>query len=477
MPRLLRRDPPTGVGRDGPGQGVASDSQRRFKPARRTELGLIVFGCLLVVAAYVLATVGTTAKIPGNLGIFLAIVLGLALVAHVATRRYAPDASPVMLPLVVLLNGLGYVMVASIDAHYAKLQAAWTAAGVVFYVLALVVVKRSRDLDRYRYLLLLAGAALLLAPLVPHVGEDINGARLWVHVGPINGQPVEVAKIFLCIFFASYFVEKREMLSVPTMRLGNRLVIDPRPAGPIIVAWLFAMVILGGENDIGFTLMIFVLFVLMLWIATGRLAWLVVGLIMFAVGAFVASHLFAQVNYRVEDWLDPWSKQNYDRPLGSFQIVQSQYSFGNGGLLGTGLGYGFWGSPPLFTTGELATDYIFIVFGQEMGLIGTSVIVAAFLLVVGAGLQIAQRARTEFSSLAATGLTAILGVQAFIIMAGLVRLLPLTGITLPFMAYGGSSLVANYIIVAFLMRISDEGNRSIITAAATATRVQAAAIN
>ena len=262
------------------------------------------------------------------------------------------------------------------------------------------------------------------------------------------------------------------MLSVPTMRLGNRLIIDPRPAGPIIVAWLFAMLILGAENDIGFTLMVFVLFIVMLWVASGRLAWLVVGLVMFAVGAFIASHLFPQVNSRITDWIDPWSPANYNRINGSFQIAQSQYSFGNGGLLGTGLGYGFWGSPPLFTNGELATDFIFIVFGQEMGLIGTSVIVAAFLLVVGAGLQIAQKARSEFSKLAATGLTAILGLQAFIIMAGLVRLLPLTGITLPFMAYGGSSLVANYIIVALLMRISDEGNRSIIAAEATATRVR-----
>jgi cell division protein FtsW (lipid II flippase) len=445
---------------------------RRPKPQRRTELGLIIFGSFLVAAAYVLATVGTTAHIPGNLGVFLGIVLGLALVAHVATRRLAPDASGVILPLVVLLNGLGYVMVARIDAHYAKLQAAWTGAGVVFYVLALVVVKRSRDLDRYRYLLLLAGGGLLLAPLVPHFGEDINGARLWVHIGPINGQPVEVAKIFLCIFFASYFVEKSEMLSVPTMRLGNRLVIDPRPAGPIIVAWLFAMLILGAENDIGFTLMIFVLFVVMLWVASGRLAWLVVGLVLFVVGAFIASHLFPQVNDRISDWINPWSSTNYNRYFnGSLQIVQSQYSFGNGGLIGTGLGYGFWGSPPLFTHGELATDFIFIVFGQEMGLIGTSVIVAAYLLVVGAGLSIAQKARTEFSRLAATGLTAILGLQAFIIMAGLVRLLPLTGITLPFMAYGGSSLVANYIIVALLMRISDEGNRPVVAAAATATRV------
>lgn len=471
MPTLFRRHSGTDEQYGAATVAYPDERLRRPKPNRRTELGLIIFGALLVVAAYVLATVGTTAKIPANLGLFLAIVLGLALIAHIATRYLAPDASPVLLPLVVLLNGLGYVMVARIDPHYAKLQAGWTAAGVVFYVLALWAVKRSRDLDRYRYLLLFAGAGLLLAPLVPHLGENINGARLWVHIGPINGQPVEVAKIFLCIFFASYFVEKREMLSVPTMRLGNRLVLDPRPVAPIVVAWLFAMLILGAENDIGFTLMIFVLFVVMLWVASGRLAWLILGLVLFALGAFVASHVFAQVNSRISDWLDPWSQYNYQRYGGSFQIVQSQYSFGNGGLVGSGLGYGFFGSPPVFTSGELATDYIFIVFGQEMGLIGTSVIVAGFLLVVGAGLQIAQRARTEFSRLAATGLTAILGLQAFIIMAGLVRLLPLTGITLPFIAYGGSSLVANYIIIALLMRISDEGSRSIVAADATATAV------
>ncbi len=309
-----------------------------------------------------------------------------------------------MLPLVVLLNGLGYVMVARIDAHFAKLQAAWTAAGVVFYVLTLVIVKRSRDLDRYRYLLLLAGAGLLLLPLVPHIGENINGARLWVHIGPINGQPVEVAKIFLCIFFASYFVEKREMLSVPTMRLGNRLVIDPRPAGPIIVAWLFAMVILGAENDIGFTLMVFVLFVVMLWVASGRLAWLVVGLLMFAIGAFIASHLFPQVNSRISDWLDPWSNAQLQphttaasrSPRASTRSVTAACS-------APASATGSSGARRSFTPGELSTDFIFIVFGQEMGLIGTSVIVAAFLLVVGAGLQIAQKARSEFSKLAATG--------------------------------------------------------------------------
>ncbi len=342
---------------------------------------------------------------------FLGIVLGLALVAHVATRWLAPDASAVMLPLVVLLNGLGYVMVARIDA---ALRQAPSRLDRGRCRLLRPHSDRREALPRPGPLPLPVAARrwwAASAPLVPHIGEDINGARLWVHIGPINGQPVEVAKIFLCIFFASYFVEKREMLSVPTMRLGNRLVIDPRPAGPIIVAWLFAMLILGAENDIGFTLMVFVLFVVMLWVASGRLAWLVVGLIMFAVGAFIASHLFPQVNYA----RSPTGSTPGARPITTATSTAASRSSrastrsATAACSGTGLGYGFWGSPPLFTPGELATDFIFIVFGQEMGLIGTSVIVAAFLLVVGAGLQIAQKARSEFSRLAATGLTAILG--------------------------------------------------------------------
>ncbi len=448
--------PPTRRRRGGPNQ------------RRRTELGLLLFVSLIVVGAYVLASIGTTSKVPPDLGAFLGMVLLLALVAHVATRLLAPDANPVLLPLAALLNGLGYAMLARLDPHYARLQAAWTAVGIVAYVVVLVLVHHSRDLDRYRYLLLLGAVALMLAPLVPHLGEDVGGAKLWVKIGPLTGQPVEVAKIILAVFFASYFTEKRELLSIATLRIGNRLVIDPRPMAPIVLAWGFCMLVLGAEHDVGFAMLLFVLFVGMLWLGTGRFLWLVFGAVLFAVGAVVAIHVFPQVHQRITAWLDPWP---YAQTIGD-QIVQGMYALGNGGLIGTGIGFGLLGSAGHPVVPEVTTDYIFAAFGEEMGLIGTTLIVFAFVLFAGAGMRIAQTARSEFAKMTAAGLTLILGMQAFFIMAGVVRLLPLTGITLPFMAYGGSSLVANYMLVALLMRISDEGDRS-LSAQAVSTAVPA----
>jgi cell division protein FtsW (lipid II flippase) len=433
---------------------------RRPKPRRRTELGLLIFGATIVVATYVLATVGTTSKIPTNLGPFLGVVLALALAAHLANRIWAPDANAVILPIVTLLNGLGYVMLARLSTNgqnWARAQAGWTAAGVIVYVLTLMVVRRSRDLDRYRYLLLLVAVLLMLMPLVPHVGQIRNGARLWVNIGPINGQPIELAKLALCIFFASYFVEKRELLSTPTLRVGNRLVLDPRPLVPILVAWGFAMVIIGAEHDIGFALLIFVLFMAMLWLTTGRWNYVVLGVVLFVVGSFVASELFSQVHQRISEWLHPTT---------TGQIMEGLYGLGTGSLLGTGLGFGQLAYIP-----EVHSDYIFAAFGTEMGLLGTTAIVFAFLLLTGTGMRISQTARSEFAQMVAAGFTVIVGFQALFIMAGIVRLLPLTGITLPFMAYGGSSLVANYVLVALLMRISDEGERAVVTEQATAQRV------
>jgi cell division protein FtsW (lipid II flippase) len=446
VPRLLRR--------------VEPDGRTRFrpKPKRRTELGLLVFGALIIVALYILASVGTTSKIPPNLGPFLAIMLGLALAAHIANRVYAPDANAVLLPVATLLNGMGYVMLARLDQHYARLQAGWTAVGVAAYILTLAFVRRSRDLDRYRYLLLLAAIALMLAPLVPHLGRNVNGARLWVYLGPVRGQPVELAKLALCIFFASYFIERRELLSVPTMRVGNRLVLDPRPLAPILVAWGFTVLVLGAEHDIGFAALIFVLFIAMLWLTTGRWSYLLFGLVLFVVGALIADRLFTQVHLRVSEWL---------HPTATGQIMSGLYGLGTGGLIGTGLGFGH-----VIPIPEVKSDYIFAAFGTEMGLLGTTVIVFAFILLVGAGMRAAQAARSEFAQMVAAGFTVLLGFQAFFIMGGIVRLLPLTGITLPFMAYGGSSLVANYVLVALLMRISDEGERSIVAEQATAFRVE-----
>jgi cell division protein FtsW (lipid II flippase) len=441
--------------------------QRQLIPRRRIELGLLTLASIIILAAYILASIGKNSHIPANLGPFLAILLGLGIAAHIANRFLAPDANPSFLPIAFLLNGLGYVMIARIgpvgdQPDLARLQAAWTAAGVAVYIGTLLVIRRSRDLDRYRYLLLLAGVILLLSPLIPHVGEDVGGVRLWIHLGPINGQPVEVAKLALCVFFASYFTEKRELLSVPTFRLGNRLVLDPRPMIPILLAWGFAMLILTKERDIGFALLIFVLFVVMLWLATGRAVWMIFGIALFVIGAVIANHSVGLVHDRVADWLHPWSNTQ----AGPTQLQEGLYGMGSGGLLGTGLGLGQPGSVPLATT-----DFIFSAFGEEMGFLGTTLIVVAFMLLIGAGLRTAQIARSEFSKMMAAGLTAIIGFQAFFIMAGVIDLLPLTGITLPFMAYGGSSLVANYALIAILVRISDEGVRAPMISGATGTRL------
>jgi len=425
----------------------------------------MVAAAVIILAAYTLMIVGNTSKTPADVGPLLVAMFLLGAVGHIANRYLAPDSHPVILPIAFLLNGIGYVMITRIDlanlhSNYAPIQALWTAIGVGAYVLTLFLVRRSRDLDRYRYLLLLLGVLLLLAPLLPVIGLNVNGARLWVHFGSIRFQPVEVAKILLCIFFASYFVEKRELLSTPTARVGGRLVLDPRPLVPITAAWIFAIGVMSLEHDIGFSALLFTLFIGLLWVTTGRTGYLALGVVAFAIGAYLAGKYLNQTHIRVETWLDPWKYFNGN----GRQVSESWFALGNGGIGGTGLGLG----AGAYTITNPNTDFIFSVIGEEMGLLGSTMVVVAFLMLVGAGLRIAQAARSEFAKLTATGLTIIIGFQAFFIIAGVTRLLPLTGITLPFVSYGGSALIANYILIALLMRVSDEGNRSVDAAAQAA---------
>jgi cell division protein FtsW (lipid II flippase) len=432
---------------------------RAFKARRRTELGLLVAASVIIIAAYTLMILGNTAKVPSDVVPLLLAMLALGGVAHIANRIFVPAAHPVVLPIAFLLNGLGYVMIFRIDLGiakaYAPAQAAWTAGGVAAYVVTLAVIRRSRDLDRYRYLLLALGVILLLLPLLPPpFGTTINGADLWVRVGRFEFQPVELAKIVLCIFFASYFAEKREPLSIPTARLGNRLVLDPRPLVPIVLAWIFAIGVMSLEHDIGFSAMLFTLFIGLLWVTTGRTGYLVLGVVLFGIGAYLAGRYLNQTHIRIETWLDPWKIIPHD-PGG--QLREAWYSLGSGGIGGSGLGLGV----GAYTIPIPQTDFIFAIIGEEMGLLGSTMVVVAFLLLVGAGLRIAQAARSEFAKLTAVGLTMIIGFQAFFIIGGVVRLLPLTGITLPFVSYGGSAPIANYVLIALLMRISDEGSATV----------------
>ena len=420
---------------------------------RNTELGLILLGTLVTVGAYLLASLAKDARIPGNVGPFLAVVLGLQLVAHVAIRRFAPQADGTLVPIAGLLNGLGYVFIVRLDEAsgdpqgLAGLQAAWAALGIVGFIGTLIVIRRMRDLERYRWTIGVGGLSLLLLPLVPGVGRTINGAKIWIGLGPISFQPGEFAKILLALFFASYLVEKRELLAVSSFRVGPVSLPDPKHLGPVLLAWGVSLLVMFWERDLGSSLLFFALFVALLWVATERASYLAVGLLLFGAGAVFAHSQFNHVQERVDIWLDPWEDPKDD----GFQIVESAFAFSAGGVTGTGINLG---SPTRIPYAE--TDFIYAAIGEELGLVGATGVIVAFLLIIGAGLRIALRTTVPFERLLATGLTVLIGVQSFIIMAGVTRVLPLTGVTLPFVSYGGSSLVANYVLLALLLRISDD---------------------
>jgi len=417
---------------------------------RTVELGLLVLTSIISVAAYGLTSLGQAAAVPADILPFLAIVVVLLLSAHVVVRRLAPNADGLLLPLAALLNGLGYSVIARLDPGLADSQSAWTLLGLVGFTFTLLVIKDVRRLAPFRYTLALVGVGLLLLPLVPGLGVEINGARIWLRVGPFSIQPGEFAKIFLAAFLAGYLVDKRELLSISTRRLGPLHLPDVKHFGPLLLALGVALVVMVAERDLGSSLLFFTLFIVMVYLATARSAYVVIGTVMFGVGATVAFRLFGHVRTRFEIWLDPFA----DPKGAGFQIVEAAFALADGGLTGTGLGRGTPGKIPF-----VSTDMIFAAIGEELGLLGATAILACFLLFVGAGLRVAIAAKTPFEKLLAAGLTSMIGFQAFVIIGGVLRVLPLTGVALPFVSYGGSSLISNYIILALLIRISDRSNR------------------
>jgi peptidoglycan glycosyltransferase len=406
----------------------------------------------ITTAAYVLASLGESSSIPARIVPFLVFVLGLLVVAHLAVRAIARGADPLLLPVAALLHGIGYVMITRLSDRLAGLQATWSLVAIVAFVLTLVLVERPSDLRRYQYTALALGVALLLLPMVPGVGFTSGGARIWVSIGPINFQPGEFAKILLAIFFAAYLAERRELITQGHVRIGPFTLPEFRHLMPIAVAWGASVVVMVGEKDLGSSLLFFTLFVVLLWVATERTSYLIVGLFLFAAGAVIAFHLFAHVRSRVSIWWNPWPQYTHK----GYQPIQALFGMGNGGLFGTGLGLGDPGAIP-----AAHNDFIFAAVAEELGLMGAAAVVAGFALMVGSGLRAALRAQRDFEKLLATGLTTILGVQSFIIMGGVLRVVPLTGVTLPFMSYGGSSMVANYVLLALLLRISDSTARSL----------------
>ncbi len=425
---------------------------------RNAELGLVLLAIAVTTAAYALASLGRDSSVPADFGPFLGVVIALLLGAHLATRWLAPSADPVLLPMAVLLNGIGYVFIArlagerGVSNDLPSLQATWTALGVGAYVATLLFVRRVRLLATFRYTFAVIGVVLLILPAVPGVGREINGARIWVSAGPVNFQPGEFAKLALAAFFAAYLADKRELLRHATWRLGPLHLPEAKHLGPVALAWGISLLVMVRQKDLGTSLLFFALFVILLWVATARVSYLLVSIVLFAAGASLAWQQFAHVQARVETWLHPGS----DPKDSGFQILEASYSLADGGLSGTGLGRGVPDRIP-----EVETDFIFAAIGEELGLIGATAVLCAYLLMIGAGLRIANRATRPFEALFATGLTVLIGIQAFIIIGGVIRLVPLTGITLPFVSYGGSSLLANYVLMALLMRMSDEAERPV----------------
>lgn len=417
---------------------------------RSTELGLIIMAGLITAAAYVLASLGKNSAIPAIIVPFLVALLGLLLLAHIATRLLARGADATLLPLAAMLHGIGYVMITRLNDRLAGLQTTWTFIAIAAYIATLLFVQRAPDLARYKWTFFILGASLLLAPLVPGVGRTVNGARIWVKVGPIAFQPGEFAKILLALFFAGYLYERRELIAAGTWKVGPLRLPEPRHFLPIALAWAFSVVVMVGQKDLGSSLLFFTLFVVMLWVATERATFLVLGTVLFSGAAYVSFRLFSHVQDRVQIWLDPWSRYQGK----GYQIIQGLFAIGDGGLAGTGLGQGHPNLVP-----EVKNDFIFAGIAEEMGLFGATAILISFILIIGAGLRIAVNAERTFEKLLATGLTALMGVQAFIIIGGVIRVVPLTGITLPFVSYGGSSLVSNYVLLALLMRVSDSSAR------------------
>jgi cell division protein FtsW (lipid II flippase) len=434
---------------------VATAEPALKKRARGQEAQLLVLALLVVVGAYVLLGLAEDPQIPTGTWLYSGALAGLALVAHLAVRRFAPLADPVLLPCAFLLNGIGLVLIQRVDdfqgSDLVVAQTRWTVVAVGLFAATLLLLSDHRDIARFRYTAGLVTVVLLLLPLLPGIGAEVQGARIWVRLGPLSFQPGEIAKLAMVVFLAGYLAEKRTLLAVATNRVGPFLLPAGRHLAPVLAAAAGAIGIQVLQNDLGMSLLFFGAFLGMLYIGTGRIAYPAIGMLFFSAGAFLAYTLFSHVQVRFQIWIDPFA----DFHGIGFQIVQAMFAFGTGGVTGTGLGLGYPQIP------EAATDAIFAVLGEELGLLGGTAVLLTYALIVTKGFKAAIAAGDDVGTLLASGLALLLGLQVFVIIGGISRLVPLTGITLPLMSYGGSSLVANYILLAGLVRVSDSGRRRI----------------
>ncbi len=415
---------------------------------RNIELILLCVAAPLVVLLFAMLTLNNGEGLSVNtlgvpLGIFAAFVL-----AHLSVRKWAPGADPAVLPITFALSGIGIAFVTRLAPNLATRQVMWLFLGVACMVLVLAFVRNVDKLANYKYTLLLAGFILLLSPMLPVVGHEEYGSRIWLQLGGFSFQPGELAKIFIVLFLAGYLAQNREMLSVFTWRIGPFRLPDIRTLLPLLLMWVVAMLIVVFEKDLGSALVLFFLFLAMLYVTSGKKFYLVVGLGLAAVAAVGLYFMFSHVQTRVDIWLNPFK----DATNKGYQLVQSLYSIADGGLFGVGIGRGLSHNIPV-----VESDFIFTAIAEEAGLLGAAGLLLLYLCLSIRGFVTAARAKSDVSSLVAVGLTSTIVLQAFIIVGGVTRLIPLTGITLPFISQGGSSLLASFIAVGFLLRCGDEG--------------------
>ena len=442
--------------------GAAAPTEFVPRKRRWAELGLLVLALALGIGAYAMVELTVNDRLPADLLRYGGELAALALGAHLVVRLRAPYADPVLLPAVFALNGLGLAMIHRIDlarlasrgdtaSTFAGPQLIWTVVGVALFAIVVIALVDHRRLATYTYLFGALGLALLLLPLLPGLGVNINGSRIWIRLAGFSFQPGEIAKICLVIFFSGYLVVKRDALALAGRRFLGIDLPRGRDLGPILVAWVASLAVLVFQRDLGSSLLFFGIFVVLLYVATERAGWLAVGILLFGGGAYAGYLAFGHVQDRVQGWLHPFSD-----PDAYYQIIQSMYGLAWGGILGRGWGQG---RPELIPYSW--SDFIAAAMGEELGLAGLMAILCLYGIVVERGLRAALVSRDTFGKLMGVGLAVSLAIQVFVVVGGVTRLIPLTGLTTPFLSYGGSSLVANWMIVGLLLCISHEAREPV----------------
>lgn len=438
----------------------AAGTDRRFtdfvpRKRRGAELFLLVLALLVGAGGYALVGLGRDGEVPSDIAGYAGVLVALAAVSHLAVRFLAPYADPVILPAIIALNGIGLAMIRRIDlasnTSYAGQQLVWAGLSVACFVGVLLVLRDHRRLQGLTYTMGFAGVVLLLLPLLPGLGANINGARIWIHFAGFSFQPGEIAKLCLAIFFAGYLVLKRDALALAGRRFLGIDLPRARDLGPILLMWLISLAVLVFQRDLGSSLLFFGLFVVMLYVATERPSWLVVGSLLFAAGAYLSYLVFGHVQTRVDGWLHP-----FDDPDRFGQIIQGQYGLAWGGILGRG-----WGEGSPYLTPYAWSDFIGTSLGEELGLTGLMAVIVIYGLIVERGFRTALVCRDAFGKLLSAGLAVTVALQVFVVLGGVTRLIPLTGLTTPFLSYGGSSLLANWMIAALLLRISHQARQPV----------------